>query len=679
MPCLVMVSGCSSPSDPVAAPHGDAGADAAAAVGGKGSAVAGRSSQGPAGAMSQQPTAAAGRGSPPVATAGTGALPPDTDSCSAAPVDVLFEASEVQPIVERRADGVIVTRGAGRVRGRHELEETYGPFGALYFENRSYHFTIEDSVAAGGSTISFTYEPEAPVSAHGPVTNFRHWKIYGNGNVFHTNVSMQTDTPQHQTYTVERNGREGRPMRVGDVLEFEFGIFISGNTAQDPDPIEGRTAYYTDTFRYRVGAGGLTPDNADSSGDPGPTRDDHLAGDTTIGWLYAEPELYFSQMALNIQPDHVQAFLRGRRLFHTDFETGAHSEPGNPVFSEQAGKLGPAFDAHACVACHERDGRGRTPQPGAALESLAVKLYAPATLGNQLQQQEGRAMLERYELRQVALDDGSMLELRKPVFGFRDVDGASLAPSIRIARQIPGAGLLEAIDEATILAREDAADCDRDGISGRAQRVMDPTDPARMLLGRFGWKAEKVSVAHQVADALDADMGVTSPLIRPAGQATSELSQTELDELTTYTRLLALPARRDRDASQVQAGETLFASLGCIGCHVPDAQTGDRHPFVELREQTIHPYTDLLMHDMGPDLADGSGTEQASEWRTPPLWGLGMIATVSGELALLHDGRARTPIEAVLWHGGEAAFARAGVMSLDSTQRAALQAFLESL
>jgi CxxC motif-containing protein (DUF1111 family) len=584
----------------------------------------------------------------------------------------------VTPIVERRADGVIVTRGAGRVRGRHELEGTFAPYGALYFENRSYAFSIADRVAAGGKTIEFTYEPEAPASANGPTTNFRHWKIYGNGNVFHSNASMQSESTRKLTFSVERNARENRELRTGDVLEFEFGIFISGNAAGDPEPIEGRNSYYTDTFRYRVGAGGLTASNADSSGAAGPDAPAQLAGDTTIPWLFAEPELYFSQMALNMQPEHVQAFLRGRRLFHTDFADGAHSESGNPVFTQQAGKLGPLFDAHACVSCHERDGRGRLPAPGEALASLAVKLYAPPHLGNQLQQQEGQARLERFEEREVTLSDGTQVQLRKPVFVLQAADKAELAPSIRIARQIPGAGLLEAIDEASIVARADPDDCDQDGISGRAQRIADPRDKGRVHLGRFGWKAEKISVEHQVADALEADLGVTSPLL-PAADGSHELSDDELADLATYTRLLALPARRNADDTRVKAGQQLFSQLGCVRCHAADVTTGDSHPFVELRGQTIRPYSDLLLHDMGADLLDGSDTAQASEWRTPPLWGLGLHETVSGEVALLHDGRARSPLEAVLWHGGEAAFARAGVIGLDKEHREALLAFLDSL
>jgi CxxC motif-containing protein (DUF1111 family) len=686
--CSGDVAGEHNPGAAGASANANAGAAAQAVTAGSGSAV----NAGVAG----KPNAAAGAsgavanpggpsvGGEPATNGGepscAGAAPTALGALFAlAAADIAAASPEAKAIVEQRADGTVVTRGAGRVRGRHELEGTYSPYGALYFENRSYGFEIEDHVAAGQSNVKFTYRPEAPVSANGAQTNFRHFKIYGDGNVFHSNVTMQQVTPRELVFTVTRNAREGRALQRGDVLEFEFGIFIAGNNAGDPDAIEGRNSYYTDTFRYLVGEGGLTADNDDTSGKPGPEPSAWLAGDTTIPWIYAEPELYFSQLALNTQPEQVQAFLRGRRLFHTDFGSGAHSEEGNPVFSAQAGKLGPLTSATGCVSCHERDGRGRLPEVGGEPTTMAVKLYGPAELGNQLQQQEGRARLERFEQREVELGDGSTITLRKPVFAFAGeaIDGKQLAPSVRVARQIPGIGLLEAIPERTILARADEQDCNGDGVTGRARQVIDP-ESGEPRLGRFGWKAEKVSVAHQVADALEADMGVTTALL-PGNDGKVELDRSDFDDLVAYTRLLGLPGRRDVANSQVMRGEELFTEIGCVLCHATDATTGDSHPFVELRGQAIHPYSDLLLHDMGPELADGSGSEQASEWRTAPLWGLGMVETVSGPTGFLHDGRARTPIEAVLWHGGEAEFARMAVTKLGREDRDALLAFLLSL
>lgn len=663
-----LLAGCSGEVGP--APAQDPAPGGAAAEPAPIASTGGTASTGQAGASGRGGTS----GIAPMGGAGASAPSP---ACAAPAVTPLFAPSEVPPIVTRRADGTLVTRAAGRVRGRHELEGTFSLYGPLYFEHRTYAFTIEDSVAAGGTTIKVTYEPEAPVSQNGAQTNLRYWKIYGDGNVFHTNVTMSTVTPTRLEWVIDRNAREGRAPRAGDLLELELGIFIAGNGGGDPGAIAGRTAYYTDTFRYRVGQGGLSPENRDPSGAPGPSDGARLGGDTTIPWLYAEPELSFSQVALNVQPENVRAFVRGRRLFHTDFGTGEHGEPGNPAFTAHAGKLGPRFSATRCASCHERDGRGALPELGAPLRSLVVKL-AGGALGNQLQDQEGLARLTGFETREVELADGARVTLQRPVFAFDGVAASALAPSIRIARQIPGMGLIEAIDEADILARADAEDCDGDGISGRAQRVADPREPALQRLGRIGWKAEKISVAHQVADALEADMGVTTELI-PEEDGSAELHGQDFDDLVAYTRLLAVPARRGVDDPEVMRGELLFHGIGCVRCHASTWTTGDTHPFAELRGQTIHPYTDLLLHDMGEDLADGSGTAEAREWRTAPLWGLGLVATVNGHAHLLHDGRARDPIEAVLWHGGEAAFARDAVKALSAEEREALLAFLHSL
>jgi CxxC motif-containing protein (DUF1111 family) len=241
--------------------------------------------------------------------------------------------------------------------------------------------------------------------------------------------------------------------------------------------------------------------------------------------------------------------------------------------------------------------------------------------------------------------------LERPLFTFEGADGAALSPSIRVARQNPGVGLLEAIPEAQILARADEGDCKLDGVTGRARLVADP---------------------------LQADHGVSTRLF-PEPDGSAELDDADFGDLVTYAQLLALPARRDADDPHVQRGQTLFTQIGCVRCHAPDATTGTDHPLVELRDQEIHPYTDLLLHDMGEDLADGSGSAEAREWRTAPLWGLGLIETVSGHGRLLHDGRAQSPLHAVLWHGGEAAFARAAVIELSAEDREALLAFLQSL
>ena len=206
------------------------------------------------------------------------------------------------------------------------------------------------------------------------------------------------------------------------------------------------------------------------------------------------------------------------------------------------------------------------------------------------------------------------------------------------------------------------------------------------MIHRFGWKAEKVSIEHQVAEALHDDMGVGTSLFPDASEA--ELADDDLARLVTYMRLVAVPGQRGRDAAEVRAGEQIFQTIGCAQCHVSDTVTGVNHPFSELGAQSIKPYTDLLLHDLGPDLADASGRSPAlkptdppaaSEWRTPPLWGTGLLASINGHTGLLHDGRAASVLEAVLWHGGEAETTRERVTKLSAADRDALVEFVLSL
>jgi CxxC motif-containing protein (DUF1111 family) len=316
---------------------------------------------------------------------------------------------------------------------------------------------------------------------------------------------------------------------------------------------------------------------------------------------------------------------------------------------------------------------------------MAIKLYNAGALGVQLQPQEGSAMVMGTTTKAVMLGDGTSVTLSKPTIAVMAKDGTSPAFSARIARKVIGMGLLEAIDERTILARADMKDCDGNGISGRANFIKEPVT-GTLRLGRFGWKAEKVSVQHQAAEAAMEDMGVGSSIFPDNGKA--ELSDADLSKLVTYMRLVTVPGQRNYgDATQVR-GEAIFKSIGCSNCHATDIVTGPNHPFAELRNQAIKPYSDMLLHDMGADLADNSAIPaptsesspaSASEWRTPPLWGTGLLATISTHTGLLHDGRAKDVTEAVLWHGGEAEKVKTSFAALPAADRAALVAFVMSL
>jgi CxxC motif-containing protein (DUF1111 family) len=609
----------------------------------------------------------------------------------------LFTAADAvnPPIVTKRADGALVTRGAGRVRGRHEKEGSFGQFLNDYFQDRSYGFIVEDFTPTGQKRIRVTYLPiTKPDHTANRITNWRAWKVSGNNATFMVNqymndVASSPVMPTGPVALVQQADQlfvpQGRTMEVGQNFEFEFGIFI------DPASLTtagSRNSYYTDTFRYQIGVGGLTPNNLDYAVTPGPTLQARLGGDTTIAWLLVEPDMYFSQMALNTQHENVQSFLEGRRLFHTDFTTGLHSETGNPPLPEQAGKAGPLFNTTACENCHLKNGPGTLLEaPLDTKSSMVFKLYGAGDLGNQLQLQEGSASVSGMEDKSVTLGDGTVVPLHRPKFTLTAKSGGDVSHfSARLARKLVGLGLLEAIDERTLLARADRLDCDHDGISGRASYVKDPVTGA-LRIGRMGWKAEKVGVVHQIADALSADMGVTTTIV-PDAQGNAELADVDLAKLTTYMRLIGVPPQRDADKPDVVRGDSLFKTVGCANCHVTDVMTGESHPFSELRSQAIRAFTDLLLHDMGPDLADNSGAPTiddaaappaASEWRTPPLWGIGLYQTVNAHTRLLHDGRAASVLEAVLWHGGEAENVKQRFMALPSADRQALLTFVMSL
>ena len=292
--------------------------------------------------------------------------------------------------------------------------------------------------------------------------------------------------------------------------------------------------------------------------------------------------------------------------------------------------------------------------------------------------------------------DGEPYSLRRPTYRFRKLAFGPMNPetlvSPRVAPAIVGMGLLEAIPEADILSAADPDDADGDGISGRVNMVWDERKGA-MSLGRFGWKANVPTVEQQTAGAFLGDLGVTSELF-PEENCTApqencmaapdggrpEIGEKRLADVVFYTQTLAVPAMRDISDPQVQKGSQIFVQAGCAVCHTPRHTTGP-HEIEALSNQTIYPYTDLLLHDMGPELADGRPDFEANgqEWRTPPLWGIGLVETVSGHTMFLHDGRARNLTEAILWHGGEGAAARDAFKALTKEEREALIRFLNSL
>jgi CxxC motif-containing protein (DUF1111 family) len=635
-------------------------------------------------------------------------------------VPLFAQADAVNPpIVFKRSDGVLITRGAGRVRGRHEKQGSFGPFLDNYFDDRTYGFIIEDYTPLGQKQIRVTYLPlKTPDHAGNRITNWRSWKEQGNNATFMSNryaldvmpsaIPMTPTGPfafQQQWTETPMTMPAARTMDIGQNYEFEIGIFISPNALTTPG---SRDSYYTDTFRYQIGIGGLTPNNLDYALTPGPVPSARFGGDTTIAWLYdnggavevggqSEQYMYFDEFALNIQHENVENFVQGRRIFHTNFTTAVHFESpapaltmvqdANPPLTAEMGKAGPLAQTQTCMGCHINNGPGELLKGPLSNTSSMVFKLAGGVLGGQLRPAQGSASVASTTTKTVTLSDGTAVTLSRPVFSVTSSMGDASHYSARLARKVIGMGLLEAIDEQTILNRADPTDCNKDGIAGRPNFVKDPKT-GQLRLGRVGWKAEKASVEHQVADAANLDLDVGSTII-PNSQGKAGLNADEMMRLVTYMRLIGVPPQDTATDPIVMQGEQLFKTVGCANCHVTDVVTGANHPFSELRNQSIRPFTDLLLHDMGPDLADNTGVPVdrtnpaappgASEWRTPPLWGLGKYKIVNAHTGLLHDGRAASPLEAVLWHGGEADKVKQTFIGLAAADRAALLAFVNSL
>lgn len=403
-----------------------------------------------------------------------------------------------------------------------------------------------------------------------------------------------------------------------------------------------------------------------------------------------------------------RVFFFGNRLFNTNWATA----PGSVKTFDG---LGPVFNRVSCSGCHTRDGRGRPPLNGETdFDSMLVRISVPGVAadggpnphpayGDQI---NDRAILGvpaeakiniAWQTVTGTYDDGTAYELQKPEFTYTDLSfgplGDDIMTSPRVANQVYGLGLLEVVYADDILSRADPEDADGDGISGRANWVPDP-ETGKKELGRFGWKANQPTLMAQDTGAAFGDIGLSTSL-RPGQNCTPaqkeclaapdggepEISDKFIDKLVFYSRTLAVPARRNATDPNVIAGGKLFAAAGCASCHTPTLVTGHKADPISLANQTFHPFTDLLLHDMGPELADGRPDYEATgaEWRTPPLWGIGLIPAVNGHDRLLHDGRARGVAEAILWHGGEGAASRDRFKAMSKAERDNLVAYVNSL
>lgn len=417
--------------------------------------------------------------------------------------------------------------------------------------------------------------------------------------------------------------------------------------------------------------------------------------------------LAFSKPINGLVGDDELLFFVGNSFFNQNWVAA-------PASTTARDGLGPFFNARSCSGCHFKDGRGRAPEyPGEVSTGLLIRLSTAGmgphgepldhpAYGGQLQDQSiaGVATEGNYSITYSTIsgqyEDGTSYSLRDPNYqlnfeGYGGASGVMFSP--RVANQMIGLGLLEALSEHTILERADESDADGDGISGKPNYVWNSLTQTTEL-GRFGWKANQPDLLMQTAGAFVGDMGITS-FVNPTENCTStqndcqnaqnggqpEIDSDDLQKVELYCQTLAVPVRRNHDAPEVLKGKELFFSIGCESCHRSKMVTGNHPDVTALSGQTIFPYTDMLLHDMGDGLADNRPDFLANgnEWRTPPLWGIGLFQTVNGHTNYLHDGRARNLEEAILWHGGEAENSLNAFKKLTSAQRNDVITFLNSL
>lgn len=414
----------------------------------------------------------------------------------------------------------------------------------------------------------------------------------------------------------------------------------------------------------------------------------------------------FGFQAPNLTNEEQLFFFVGNSLFNLNWVV-------SPASTTARDGLGPLFNARSCSGCHFKDGRGRAPAyDGELSHGLLLRLSTSedengAPIGDsnykgQLQDQsiplvtaEGGFTIT-YETITGSYADGTSYELRKPTYNLNALSLGEVNPNLkispRVANQMSGLGLLEAISKETLQSFEDESDLNSDGISGRLNYVWD-VQSKKLEIGRFGWKANQPNLKQQVAGAFNGDMGITSTLFPDencppkincneiANGGSPEIPNDDLDKVVLYSSTLAVPGRRDWDDQEVLAGKQIFNDLKCATCHISKIITGTHPKFTALSNQIIRPYTDLLLHDMGEGLSDNRKDflAEGNEWRTTPLWGIGLIETVNGHTNLLHDGRARSVEEAILWHGGEAENSKEDFENLVEEERIKLITFINSL
>lgn len=627
---------------------------------------------------------------------------------------------------------------AGRFRDRHPNEERYDHYVDTYFAGPTFDLTLVDH----GDSVDVTISPQASMQVE--AVDFKNYECFGSGQ----SGALPSPTPLCSTPPAlaavgVRTTDQGNSVFTTHVDQLAYGQLLDFELTF----VRSRT-YYTEWFQYFVGSGRLQPKVQHPWA--------HAAGDQSITDVTVD-EFGYSQHVPNITPQELANFISGKVLFEADFDTHVGynppttydcprgltpgtmvptivtAPPPSPLFTDGnsytnlglASITRPGYTASACFSCHHLDGKGQ-PADDKGMESTLLKLFSADTsdtvagpdpmYGTILDQQVPKGgtpeVAPQITWQTVAgtFDDGTPYELRKPTLalnGLRDgALGAKTHVSARIPRPVFGLGLLEAVPVESILGLADPDDSNGDGISGRPNFVIDAAT-GKQVLGRFGWKAGTPSLREQAALAFDNDIGITSPLYpkhrcgenqmacaSSVSDATPQLTDTDLDHIQSYLRGLSVPPRRNYEDPQAISGKALFSGIGCVKCHVENLVTSTTAEVPEFRGIDIQPFTDLLLHDMGPGLADDApleeGNANGAEWRTCPLWGNGTGTAVMYPATdafdpnghpppggvYLHDGRARSLTEAILWHGGEAQPARDSFLKMTADQRAALLAFV---
>jgi CxxC motif-containing protein (DUF1111 family) len=594
---------------------------------------------------------------------------------------------------------------ASRFRDRHEDEWLYDQYVAGYTDSTYFFVTVKDY----GTKQEWTMETQKPslfatmafYDFGGLTPGYDLTRIPAGGGCerFTTKgVTGIPEYPEHADRGFTRFRWTLEPVVPGQQVGVEYVFRI-----RKPD---GRyQAYYTENIRYYGGAGFQPAEQHPYANANGPLSINNVS----------YPRFAFNQHLLGPEPKTLLRFLAGKTLFDTDWEHGRIMNPQTPNGCEiphEKGELrldymtpatpiptaylGPRFNNTSCTHCHFMDGRG-SPDPikDVPFKTMLMRLSAPGTdahggpkphpvYGTQLQEfagpgaaPEGKASVT-YEVLPSAVPG---VTLAKPTYAFSGltggpIDGSMVLFSPRVAPQVPGLGLLAGVsdDEMLRLAADQAA---AGRVSGKPNRVWDVAANG-LRLGRFGWKAGQPTLRQQAAAAAANDIGLSNPVF-PDSNGAAELDGAAIDKLVDYLGNLALPPRTNWADVDAIAGKALFERAQCGDCHTPVLTTTMAGYDIPYKTFPIQPFTDLLLHDMGPGLSDGRAEFEAGpqEWRTPPLWGVGLIEEVSLHTRYLHDGRARNLLEAVLWHGGEGEPSRRAVEAMTEAERRQLIAYVK--